>query len=54
MRARGEDSLTKALHELKGTLAWLRGATWLAAGIITLVAIPFIKAWLEGKLKILP
>ena len=53
-RERGEDKLSEALHGIKGTLFWLRGAAWVVAGIVSLVLIPIIIAWLTGKLKVSP
>jgi deoxycytidine triphosphate deaminase len=53
-RSKGEDSLTQALHELKGTMSWLRGAAYVLLGLLAIVAIPLLTAWFEGKLKISP
>jgi len=36
-RARGEDTLTKALNEIRQTLSWLKGAAWIVAAFIGLV-----------------
>jgi hypothetical protein len=49
-RLAGEDKLGTTLAKIDRTLAWLKGAAWVAAGITTLVGVPVLVAWL---LKIL-
>jgi hypothetical protein len=34
VRRKGEDELTKGLHEVKGSLSFLKGAAWVIGGIL--------------------
>lgn len=53
-RARGEDTLTTALNDIRQTLSWLKGAAWIAAGLIGLVLVsivaPLIYTYLSKQL----
>ena len=49
-RERGEDRITDAVQELKGTLTWLKGASAVVGILLGMIVIPFLinffSAWL--------
>jgi len=53
-RSKGEDAITSAINKLDGSLSWLRGAAWVLVGVVAMIAIPILLAWIEGKIKISP
>lgn len=52
-RASGEDTLTKALNDIRQTLSWLKGAAWIAAAFIGLllagVVAPLVYTYLAKR-----
>ncbi|HUA19365.1 MAG TPA: hypothetical protein VMB25_11520 [Bryobacteraceae bacterium] len=52
-RTTGEDKLGTTLAKIDRTLTWLKGAAWVAAGLVTLVGIPVFVAWLLKTLGII-
>jgi hypothetical protein len=51
-RLTGQDKLGATLAKIDRTLAWLKGAAWVAAGLTTLVGVPVLVAWLLRLLGI--
>lgn len=52
-REKGEDSLSRFMSEyttqlasVAKTLSWLKGAAWVIGGLLTLVGVPIIVAWI--------
>ncbi len=58
-REKGEDTLSRALSgyteqmkSLNKTMEWLKGAAWVIGGLLALVGIPVIVAWILKALKL--
>lgn len=58
-RERGEDSLSRALtgytEQMKAidkTMTWLKGAAWVIGGLLALIGIPVVVAWILKLMKL--
>jgi deoxycytidine triphosphate deaminase len=51
-REKGQDVVAQAVMKIGQTLSWLKGAAWVATGLIALVAVPVVVAWLLKALHL--
>jgi len=58
-REKGEDSLSRAISDytaqmksIEKGMNWLKGAAWVISGLLALIGIPIMVAWILKMLKL--